>query len=238
MATVLDIVRDGYRESNLIAISETPSGSQGEEGLVLFNRILASVFGAEVGENLLSINLGPESVTETFGPEKTIPSNSRLFCNLTSAETVFLPKEPEDGARFSFIDIAGNFATYPLTIDGNGRRIEGLLSKTYNTNSAKYSLLYRADEGNWALVSPLELTDLFPLATEFEDFFVTGLAIRLNPKYIQNTASETVEAYRKVARALKARYRQKTQARSEEGLLRTPGVRYYFIDFYRNNDWL
>lgn len=234
MATVLDIVRGGYRESNLVAISETPSGSQGEEGLVHFNRILASVFGAEVGENLLSVNLGPESAVTILGAEKLIPSNSRLFCNLGAPETIYLPKNPEDGARFSIIDVAQNFATRPLTIDGNGRRIEGLTSKTFNVNGDKYSYLYRADEANWMLVSPLDLPDLFPLAPEFEDFFVTALAIRLNPKYIQSTASETVEAYRKVGRALRARYRQKTEARPEEALLRTPGVRYYFIDFYRN----
>lgn len=231
---VSDIIRDAYRESNLIAISTEPTGGQREEALRLLNRLLASVFGNEEGEQLFPVPIGSNGISRPSGfpgyqnapstPGWTAPLNSRLILNLTQATQVWLNPAPFDGSRFAINDHSGNLATYPLTVNGNGSRIEGGPSTVFNTNGLTREYMYRADRGAWQLVTPIAETDEWPFPPEFDDMFIIMLAMRLNPRSNITTAEESLLAYRRSLTQFRARYRQSSQGDVDLGLLMTRGI--------------
>jgi hypothetical protein len=229
MTTVSDIIRDAYRETNLVAITEVPTGVQQDEGLKLFNRLISSVYGHEMGEPLLAYPVGENNVERNPVRDNRleyrnycIPSNSRLMLNLESAQTVYLPPVPKDGARFEYVDVSGNLATYNLTVVGNGNNINGADTLTVSTDGASASYVYRQDLGDWLSVAPLVSTDTFPFPPEFEDFFVIGLAMRLNPRSDVTLDEQSLTAFRRYSRIFKARYRQTKIVPVELALLMTP----------------
>jgi hypothetical protein len=235
LTLVSDIIRDAYRESNLIAIGADPTSAEQTEGLTLLNRLVASVYGIKAGEDLEPLVIGRNNISrpqdfpgyETV-PDETewyVPANARLILNLEEAVTVYLDPNPDDGARFAFMDKSGNLSTYNLTINGNGRTIASATSVTVSTDSAIQEYFYRADTGDWALVSPLEADDTFPFPDEFEDMFVIGLAARINPRNGVAVDAQSGGTYSELLKQFKARYRQHRQVGLELGYLRLVGVR-------------
>lgn len=231
---VSDIIRDAYRESNLIAISTEPTGSQREEALRLLNRLLASVFGNEEGEQLNPIPIGRSGISRPSGypgyantpnlPSWTVPINARLILNLSEATEVWLTPNPLDGSRFAISDHLGNLSTYPLTVHGNGNRIEGNADTTFNTDGIAREYMYRMDTGTWQRVTPIIETDEWPFPVEFDDMFIIMLAMRLNPRSNIATAQESVLAYKRSLTQFRARYRQNGIGRVDLGLLYTRGI--------------
>lgn len=236
MTLISTIIQDAYREGNINAIGVVPSAVQLEEGLTLLSRLRKSVLGTEAGVPLSPIIVGRNGITRPSGypwydsvPDVTdwfVPDNSQLVLNLTTAQTVYLSPEPEDGARFAFIDKSGNLATRNLTVNANGRTLGGSASTVFSTNSLDKEYFYRADEGDWKLIEPLEAADEWPYPEEFDDMFVIGLAMRLNPRYEISINPQSVEQYRRTSRMFKARYSQVREMESEQGLIRTLGVRF------------
>lgn len=231
---VSDIIRDAYRESNLIAISTEPSGAQRQEALRLLNRLLASVFGNEEGEQLIPLPIGSNGINRPAGfpgyqnvPTTTdwvVPPNVRLVLNVTQATEVWLTPTPMDGARFAITDHSGNLATFPLTIRGNGANVSGAPTSVINTNGVNIEYMYRADRGSWTIVTPIVETDEWPFPPEFDDMFIVGLAMRLNPRSNIATAQESLLIYRRSLSQFRARYRQAGQGNVDLGLLRTRGI--------------
>ncbi len=240
MTLVSDLIRDAYRESNLIAISADPTDDEKDEGLRLLQRLVSSAYGNEAGEQLDPFPIGNNHISRPSGypwygqaPDWNdwfIPANSRLVLNLTSPQTLYLSPNPDDGARFAVQDKSGNLSTNPLTINANGRTIEDGFTITYNTDNEDKEYIFRQDLGNWQLVSPLALTDEFPYPEEFDDFFAIGLAIRLNPRHAQEIDQQSINAYNRSARQFKARYRQHVTMWSELALIRLPGSRRRYYD--------
>lgn len=226
MTLVSTLLRDAYRESNLIAVSADPTTAEQGEALRLLNRYVLSVYGNEAGEGFGSLPVGGNNVNTPSGfpfnnltTTDFIPLNSRLVLNLKEDTTVHLSPIPQDGSRFAYIDVSNNLAVNSLVIDGNGRNIEGssVVTKSVDGDAAEY--VYRSDTGNWAKVSPLITTDAFPFPSEFDDLFVIGLALRLNPRYGIAADPQSIEMFKRVLRNFKARYRQTKNMRSELGLL-------------------
>lgn len=240
MTLVSTIIRDAYRESNLIAISADPTDDEKSEGLSLLNRLLPSVYGTEAGEELDPIVIGRNNIDRPSGwpwydqvpaqSEWFVPPNARLILNLTSPQTVWLNPNPQDGERFSFVDTSDNLATYNLTVDGNGRKIGAGFSTVVNTNGATAEYMYRADIGTWLKFTPLEADDTFPFPTEFDDLFVIGLAMRINPRNAVQADVQSQQQYTRLLRMFKARYRQNEEVGSEPGIVRTPGAHRGFYD--------
>jgi len=227
MATVLQIITDAYRQSNLISIGVAPTSLQETEGLRYLNRIVKSVFGQEVGENLEAIPIGAAGISRPSGYPwwKTdpggdwfIPKNVRLMLNLEQSTNFYLHPAPDDGSRFAVIDVAGNLSTYPVTVYGNGRIIESADSVTLNTNSYNAEWFYRADLATWKKYSPLAILDTFPFPEEFEDFFILSLAFRLNPAYQRAFDQQSLISFNKQKTAITARYSQNKFSASELGL--------------------
>lgn len=240
MTLVRDIVRDAYRACNLIAISADPLTAEYDEGLRLLNRIVSSSYGNEASEQLDPLPLGQNNISKPNGfpwynqspgwADWFVPHNTRLVCNLTDALTVYLDPNPEDGSRFAVQDMSNNFSTNPLTVVGNGHQIDGNTSVSFNTNGTNNEYFFRQDTGNWALLSPLGLDDTFPFPTDFDDFFVLSLAIRINPSYSQTVDPQTLKSFTRAATQFKARYRQHDFVWSELGLIRTSGARRRYYD--------
>jgi hypothetical protein len=233
---VSDIITDAYRESNIIAISASPTAAEIAEGLRLLNRVVANTYNSDAGEKFIDYPIGRHNINRPQGwpyyngqptNDWFVPLNARLLLNLDSAQTVYLNPTPEDGTMFSYVDVSGNLGTYNLVINGNGRKIEGSTSVTKNTNGGSAVYMYRADTGNWAKVSPLVSADEFPFPTDFDDLFVISLAVRLNPRHDVTTAQESVAALKKLLSQFKARYAQIMPQSSELALVLTPGMRRY-----------
>lgn len=247
MTLVSDIIRDAYRESNLIAINADPTDAEQTEGLRLLNRLIAFTYGEDAGDELQPLIIGQNNISRptdypgyTQVPDHTdwfVPENSRLVLNLTEAQTVYLDPNPRDGARLAIMDKSGNLDTYNLTINGNGRTIASATSVTVSTASANQEYFYRADTGDWALVSPLTAEDTFPFPDEFEDLFVIGLAARINPRNGTVLDAQSSSHYGKQLKAFKARYRQRLEVGVELGLLKLTGRRGTYDTRKSNRDF-
>lgn len=249
MTTARDIITDALREGGILALGETPGADSSSEGLKRLNVLIRSLIGFEVGENLSPMGFGTNGISTPEGLASDqssrilssyLPSNTVLYVNQTSANTINLDPNPQDGARFSVIDSSGNFATNPLTIDANGRNIEGAATVTLNTNGTTSEWFYRADTGNWGKVSDLTENDVIPFPAEFEDLLTTSLAFRLNPRYGKESPGEMVASMTRAKSMFKARYSQNTEAYSELGLLKLNSNRLWdltTIAFNRGRPW-
>lgn len=228
MTTVASIISQAYRETNLIPIGVSPNPNQVSEAFALLTTIVEGVLGNEAGENLAPFPLGQDNINAPRGypwwanqlPGNVyVPTNSRIMCNLTGPGTINLSPRPHDGARLGIVDVAGNFNTNPLTINGNGRSIEGAASMTYTTAGEVREWVYREDLGGWVTVIPLDVNGSMPWPPEFDDMFIIRLAYRLNPRFGQVIHPASTEALKLAETKFRARYGQSTtQMPSEDGL--------------------
>lgn len=145
------------------------------------------------------------------------PKNRRIVWGGVTM-TIYFPDKPQDGSRMAFVQGSGAGDTGApgaiLTLDGNGRQTQDPADKNFKntitlTNPAVANQwLYRSDLGQWLLVADLILTDQCQFPSDFDDFFITALAIRLAPRYNKVVASETAKTGLDALKRLKARYRQ------------------------------
>lgn len=231
--TVSQIITEAYRESNNIPVGTTPTTNEQNEAVLIFNRLVKSMFGNEAGDAFETVNIGNNNVNLNTVYNYVVtpvngwfpPVNSRLVFNNTVAQTIYLNPYPMDGERFAVQDASGNLSTYPVTLVGNGRTIDGSNTAVLNTNGLKREWFFRADLGDWQQVSDLTLASTLPFPTEFEDLFILGLALRINPRNGTPIDGQSVETYKRLRSLFKARYTLAIDQRAEEGLLRLLGER-------------
>lgn len=239
MTTLRQIIIDAHREAGVTASGEVPDADQLVEAMDRLNNIIKRLFGNELGERLQSINLGIEGLTNSYAiaEDETnnvtsvyIPSNVRLMLNLSTGVNLYLPPNPQDGARVGVIDNAGNLSSANLIINGNGRKIESADSVTLSTDGLKREWFYRADLGDWTRIIDLVIGDESPLPSDFDDLLITLLAFRLNPRYGAETSQNMAEVMRQVRSQLRARYRQVVEIGSEDGIVILPSNPYSRIN--------
>lgn len=235
MTLTSQIITDAYRQSNLLAIGTLPTADQETEALRYLNRLVKSVFGNEAGDPLEVFPVGRNHINRPQGypwydttPDNDwfVPKNTRIMLNLEEPVDLYLHPEPDDGSRFAVIDASENVSTFNATVYGNGRLIEGAFTQVLNTDGVDKEWFYRADLGNWMLYAPLTAGVDFPFPEEFDDYFITILAIRLNPQYGVMLDPQSKMIFDRSLRQLRARYSQSIQTRSELALLRMPKVSY------------
>lgn len=236
MTIAADIIQAGFREGNLIPAGKQATTPENVEALAVLNRYVGSIFGYEMGENLRDWPVPPNQITAptptTFpqsplvglgidgnaGPSgadcfqwKRPPKNSRLVFGSVEC-TVWFPSNPMDGSRMALIQGSGagdqGADGAVITLDGNGRFIEGQATLTFTAPVTKRAWLYRADLGQWIACVDLELTDEMPFPADLDDFFICALSMRLAPRYGKVTAAETAKTAIDTMKRLKARYRQ------------------------------
>lgn len=228
MTTIASIINSALRETNLIPLGVAPTTDQSNEAFVLLTTIVEGVLGNEAGENLSPFPLGSEGINAPKGypwwnnqlPGNVfVPFNTRIMCNLTAAGLVNLHPRPHDGARMGVVDVSQNFDIFPLTVNGNGRSIEGEETMVYDTAGLVKQWLYREDLGNWVTVLPLDPAGNMPWPAEFDDMFIIMLAFRLNPRYGQVIHPASAQALKMGMTKFSARYGQSdTQMPAEAGL--------------------
>lgn len=233
MTTVTQIITDAFRQSNLIALGVSPTTAQQDEALRYLQRIVKSVFGNEAGEQLSAFPIGSKSISRPSGypfwdgiPDQDwyVPKNTRVMLNLTYSVPLYLTPQPDDGTRFAVIDVSNNLETYPVVLHGNGALIEGQTQTTLNINGFDAEWFYRADLGEWKRYAPITLIDTFPFPEEFDDFFITMLALRLNPAYGATIDDQSQLVLNRARSQLRSRYTQSLTQRSELGLIRAAKV--------------
>lgn len=197
MSTAGVIIGEAFREGNFIPVGDAATATQIAEALPRLNALVETLFGNEMGGLLRDWYtpsswsvaqetrhpLTPLTEDESTSPFAYVPENSRIIASIGSARTLYLPGSPRDGARMAVNDV-GSAAT-TLTLNGNGRLIEGVTSIADTpANFHGDEWLYRADLSNWILLADItaEANEL-PLPNEFDDLFVTGLCMRLAERY-------------------------------------------------------
>lgn len=224
MTTARDIVTAAYRESNLIPAGDEPTGSQFQEGLTRLITIVSGAAGYEVGERLNDWPVGAVNIDGglpywTEDRWKYPVGDARLMINVQAPQTIFFPPDPDDGTRMAVVDVLGQLATYPVTLNGNGRRIENAATVVLATNGLNRTWMYRADLGDWVRVVELEAESDMPYPVEFDDAFILRLAMRLNPRMGKQMDEASVAAMNEAMSMLRARYRQRVVTPCDIGVL-------------------
>lgn len=214
MTLVSDIIQRAYRVSNLIPLGATPNTNQTTEGLAHLNNLLLSTVGNEAGDGFVDVTIGG-TYDQSDVVDQWVPGNVRLLLNLTEALNLPLHPKPTDGMRFSLVDVDSNLATYNVTLDGNGRNIEGAATLTLNTDDLVGQWMYRADTANWVRIETLDSSDSMPFPQEFDDYFTIMLALRLNPSYGQELSPSTLKMLARSRSQLTARYSQTREILSD-----------------------
>lgn len=224
MTTLTSIINSAFREGGIVAVGDTPGTNEAAEALPILINLINSIFHDELGEFLTIYNVGSNGVTYPSDCDHTvslkIPANSRLICNLSSPTTLYLPPAPEDGTMVAFKDNRGNFATNPLTIDGNGRLVNGGYTAVLNTNSYGMTWIYLIDSGQWAPIPSLSLgSDFSPFPSIYDDMLSIMLLVRIAPRYGASVAEETLSTLNRLKKKFKTQYKVRKEQNSEIGLL-------------------
>jgi hypothetical protein len=227
-------VERAYREAAIKRIGATYTADELAEGLDRLNGFLFSLFGGEISEVLFDWQVPnvqrsttnpadpivfsyPQNLS-TFdqpgGPggdvteqgQITIPANTRVVWRGSTATTVYLPEYPGDGARVGLADV-GSSAT--LTLDANGRQIEGAATKVITSPAAAAEWFYRADLGEWIPITELALTDSLPLPAGFDRLIICGTAIALTGLDQIEPTTGTMITYNRLLKLCKQRYTQR-----------------------------
>lgn len=230
MTTVTKIIDRAFRVANLTAAGASPTTTEQAEALELLQSFVKGVFGNEAGDDFTDMAIGSQGIERPAGFPwyDTVPDGNdwfvnqdyRLFVNINEAITLYLHPQPDDGARFAIRDMQNNFATYNVTLQGNGRRIDGNTSLVLSTNGEAGEWFYRADLGQWVKYADLVLANQFPFPEEFDDYFVMSLAMRLNPQYGKTIDQQALTFYNRSKNQLRARYNVTIEKPVERGLLR------------------
>ncbi len=218
---VSEIIVQAFREGNFTAVGETTTSEELTEAVPRLRNLISSLLGVELGEAYrdwyvptthipeapLRHPLTPTGTGTTSADTWAYPpANSRLVVSISSAKTVYFPAAPLDGARMAYSDVA---STANMTLDGNGRLIEGAASLTGASSTFHgRKWLYRADLSNWILLGLLGPTSEVPLPPEFDDLLVCGMAMRLAPRFQTQPDEVIIQRYADMLGRLKKRYKQ------------------------------
>lgn len=225
MTLISSLITDAYREGNILPLRKVPDANQVAEALRLYNQNILSIYGGEAGESLSDWPLGSFNADEPGFTDPRAPYsiqrpsiNQRLLATNTAALTVYLTPYPQDGARMGIVDPFSRLAAFPVTLDANGRTIEGGATKVLNVNATFQEWFYRADKGDWVKLTTLADTDQNPFPDEFDIFFYIGLAMRLNPRYGREMDPQTAAVFKSVRSQFIARYLQSLPLEMDDSL--------------------
>lgn len=215
MSLVSTIITDAFREGNVLPLGKAPNANQETEALRLLNQLFSTIYGDEAGEALQDWplgNFGRESPEYDLGwTDRQIDRpiiNRRLIAVNEQAKTIYLALQPQDGSRMGIADPFGRLASVPVTLDANGRTIEGTATIVLNTNGLYREWFYRADLGNWMRLTGVTAADEMPFPADFDIFFTILLAMRINPRYGRQMDAQSQAMFQGERRKFVSRYLQ------------------------------
>lgn len=199
----------------MVALGRALNENQSTEALRLLNALFRGIYGTDAGELFQDWPLGRFGLEnpqyQSYFTERQIDRptiNKRLIATNTEAKRVYLTPYPQDGSRMAITDPYGRLAAFPVTLDGNGRTIEGTAEIVLNVNGTFAEWLYRADLGQWVRVSNKLATDEMPFPNDFDNFFIVMLAMRLSPRYGRTLDEQSAMILKQQRRDFVARYLQ------------------------------
>jgi hypothetical protein len=219
MTTASDIITQAYREANIIPIGKVPNVDQIAEALPRLNNFIAWLFGSKLGEFVMDwptppSRTAPVPANYPLRPQRDQlpsdvwpypPNNVRILNRLAADTTVYLPYRPNPGSRCLVVDLG---ATGTLTLDANGRLIAGANTVALAPGHDRVSYIYREDLASWTTAGTLVEADESPLAPEFDDLLICGLARRIAPRFGADVLPITESTYMDTMDKLKQRYQQ------------------------------
>jgi hypothetical protein len=95
-------------------------------------------------------------INKTIANNSNITAGERIFAVATSGSfTLTLPSSPAEGDTVQIIDVAGIFATNPVTVARNGEKIQNLTEDlVLNLNNAALTMIYSGPTYGWIFVGP------------------------------------------------------------------------------------
>jgi len=223
MATLAELIARAYRQENLTAAGQGLTTVQLDEGVGIFNDIWRQMLGTTAGEKLGDWPVPPGPTSPVYADYPLVPraqslptdvypypqQNYNLVTNLSAPQTVYFQQNPADGARMGLTNVGASYATQPLTINANGRLIEGAATLVLSAATATPLLwFYRADLSDWKRVATLVSTDTSPLPEDFDAFWRCAIAIELCPRFGKDPKSVTVKTHREGKAKIVGRYNQ------------------------------
>lgn len=215
MTLISSLIQDAFREGNILPLGRVPNANQLAEALRLYQQNIRSIYGDDAGEDLSDWPLGSFNVDEpgivdprTADMVQRPTINSRLIATNAAASRVYLTPYPQDGSRMGIADPFARLATVPVTLDANGRTIEGSPTVVLNVNGTYQEWFYRADKCGWVKLTALLATDENPFPDDFDLFFICGLAMRLNPRFGREMDPQSAMVFKSNRRQFIARYLQ------------------------------
>lgn len=214
MTPVSDIITQAFRESNIVPIGQAPTTPAQTEAFGRLQSLVAGVYGDDVGERLQDWLVGNAGVHWPYMRgwnelQWRYPiANSRIVLDHTTPQTLYWPLAPDNGARMQIIDLGDVLATYPITIDGNGRLVEGVRNLVLNTAGLNRTWMFNADTSNWVVQELIALDGEMPFPIEFDDYFIIKLAARINPRFGRSLDDITIARLNEMQERLESTYRQ------------------------------
>lgn len=221
MTQVSSIIESAFRELRVLDWDRNVTRLQIDEALVRLNSLVRSENGLNLGEQYIDWPLGDFNVSaqdrrnEALNVLERPPENARLVHTAINPITVYFPADPEEGTRMAITDPFNRLASVNVTLDGNGRSIEGNAVVTLTTNGLDREWIYRADLGEWLRVTDLLIDAEFPFPLEFDDYFIIGLAMRLDPRYKESISDLSLSRYREMRKKFYGRYSKTREVLSE-----------------------
>jgi hypothetical protein len=204
MTTALETITSGLEALRVIGMGQQPTQAQSTYCLKHLNAFIAELAG--FGGSIAFIS---ETVEGSFNVGTTYPA-IRLLC--LNGATVTLPQAdssivpPPDGMRVHVIDAAETADTSNITIARNGWLINGAASNyTISTEGGSAMLMFRADQGDWKLVSSLALADTVPFPSDFDMPIALNAALRYT-RFGQRLSEEDQRLARRGMNRIRARY--------------------------------
>lgn len=213
MTTCRDIIQAAYEELGALG-GNAPTAADSAIGMRRLTALMNGLAGMGIGEPLKDLVVDTETTD-------ALPINTRAVVT-TGGLTIYLPDEPCDGTRIQVIDAGADFSGDSVTIDRNGRLLEGSAANiTAATEGYSRTWFYRADLADWTYWDEaLALEDTFPFPAATEDAFAIILAYRLSPSNGLAMTAESQAALQRAASTLRTRYRQTRVVYAEPAALR------------------
>jgi hypothetical protein len=220
MTLASQIISRAYRRQNTVAKVSSPDSTEQAEALALLNPIILSALGNEAGSELRDLTIGGQFDQRALTTQ-WVPADARIvLSSLSAATTLYLHPRPYEGQRLALADPGNTLTAHNLTLNGNGRQIEGAATLTLSTNGTVRQWMYRADTGNWVKIASLASSDTMPFPEEFDPYFINALAIELNPQNSEQTTPEIAAAMNRSLAKLRARYRRRRRVQEMDTLPR------------------
>jgi len=172
-----------------IAQGNSPDAGLAGDMLVALNTMKRAMFGTLIGPRLspLAAPAGTSGQAENGG-EYQIPGGANY--------TLTAPLNPRSGARFGVVDAGQDWTSFPLTVNPNGRLINGAAANiTIGVSGQNTRWWFRGDTGAWiaeadfaSLTSTIEFPDVLIA------YLPSMLAVAIAPDFDLDVAPEVAFA--------------------------------------------